>query len=201
MCKCSGACSLPVQRQFSIPQRKEGGHWHDFEVVRRELQPFLHPVQPPSHSHNQCMHPASLPLDHTQLPTSKGNSIDNGVHQSNNENDPLSSSQNGTGTTAAGVTVRGCSKQLKGREGGKAVGSSQAQPNGSSGGGNGGQHRMPTQQELNAAGRMDLLNAMRVWGGFTAVADRMGVLPNTRYTAAPRAWHDKNSEKGQGLCC
>lgn len=42
--------------------------------------------------------------------------------------------------------------------------------------------KMPTQQELTAAGRMDLLNAVRTWGGFTAVADRMGVLPNTRYT-------------------
>ena len=40
---------------------------------------------------------------------------------------------------------------------------------------------MPTQQELVAAGRMDLLNAMRLWGGFTAVADLMGVRPNTRY--------------------
>jgi len=33
---------------------------------------------------------------------------------------------------------------------------------------------------LMAAGRMDLLNAVRLWGGFTAVADRLGVLPNTR---------------------
>lgn len=41
-------------------------------------------------------------------------------------------------------------------------------------------HKMPTQQELMTAGRMDLLNAVRLWGGFTAVADRMGVLPNTR---------------------
>ena len=48
--------------------------------------------------------------------------------------------------------------------------------------GSGIQYRMPTQQELIAAGRMDLLNAMRTWGGFTAVADLMGVLPNTRYT-------------------
>lgn len=41
-------------------------------------------------------------------------------------------------------------------------------------------YKMATQQELMAADRMDLLNAVRLWGGFTAVADRMGALPNTR---------------------
>lgn len=42
------------------------------------------------------------------------------------------------------------------------------------------QLRMPSHQELEGAGRMDLLHAVRCWGGFTAVADRLKVLPNTR---------------------
>lgn len=42
------------------------------------------------------------------------------------------------------------------------------------------QLRMVSQQELEGAGRMDLLHAVRTWGGFTAVADRLNVLPNTR---------------------
>ena len=32
---------------------------------------------------------------------------------------------------------------------------------------------MPSQQELKAAGRMDLLNAIANWGGFQTVASRM----------------------------
>lgn len=40
--------------------------------------------------------------------------------------------------------------------------------------------RMPTQLELTKAGRLDLVHAIRNNGGFTAVADRLNVLPNTR---------------------
>lgn len=43
---------------------------------------------------------------------------------------------------------------------------------------------MPSQQELTDFGRMDLLHAVRLWGGFTTVADRLGVLPNTRSVAS-----------------
>lgn len=46
------------------------------------------------------------------------------------------------------------------------------------------QLRMPSHQELVGAGRMDLLHAVRSWGGSTAVADRLGILPNTRCATA-----------------
>lgn len=85
---------------------------------------------------------------------------------------------------------------------GKAAAQDQLLSNGAVGSGDGlqVQHRMPTQQELVAAGRMDLLNATRLWGGFTAVADLMGVRPNTRYTPSWQA-ASKTSAEYPALPC
>ena len=120
----------PAQHDFKIGQRQAIGHWQDFETLRRELQPFLHPI-PETHHGNDGPCPQQLQHCRTtgfqQQAFSKGHCL------------PSSSRQ-------------GCWK-------------------------------MVTQQELMAAGRMDLLHAVRLWGGFTHVADRLGVLPNTRYIA------------------
>ncbi len=118
---------MPAQHDFKIGQRKASGHWQDFETLKQELQPYLHPILEPG--------PGS--------------------------DDPTAVSQRHH--HAAGVRQQAFSK-------GKGVMSSSQQ----------GCCKMATQQELMAAGRMDLLNAVRLWGGFTAVADRMGALPNTR---------------------
>ena len=118
---------MPAQHGFKIGQRKASGHWEDFETLKQELQPYLHPILQP------------------------GPGSDN----------PTAASQRHH--HAAGVRQQIFSK-------GKGVMSSSQQ----------GCYKMVTQQELMGAGRMDLLNAVRLWGGFTAVADRMGALPNTR---------------------
>ena len=190
-------CRLPAQRQFSIPQRKEGGHWNDFELVRQQLQPFLRPVTP---------HPHSLPastttlLQYSQGPSTGNNSeasreqcqtaglqavgsVHRGVHASSTavmngaaaqRNRPIAVPSN-IFTPLDGETAEDGQKcNFQHDDSSEADVVSQAS-------GARGQHRMPTQQELTAAGRMDLLNAVRVWGGFTAVADLMGVLPNTRF--------------------
>jgi len=117
---------MPAQHDFKIGQRKASGHWQDFETLKQELQPYLHPILQPGPGSDD---PTAEPQRHCH---------------------------------AAGVQQQAFSK-------GKGVMSSS--PAGC---------KMATQQELMAAGRMDLLNAVRLWGGFTAVADRMGALPNTR---------------------
>lgn len=119
---------MPAQHGFKIGQRKASGHWQDFETLKQELQPYLHPILQPG--------PGS--------------------------GDPTAESQRHC--HAAGVRQQAFSK-------GTGVMSSSQQ----------GCYKMATQQELMAADRMDLLNAVRLWGGFTAVADRMGALPNTRH--------------------
>ena len=177
----SCACRLPARRQFSIPQRKGGGHWDDFEVVRQELQPFLHTVQPGPASYRQCSETDRLALTDRSLIKDTASAF-SCSSSSQNAGDNGSASQ-GSGSGSA-VTVS-CSDSRPTGNNGTESGKVQEQPRSSGGicseNGVQLQHRMPTQQELIAAGRMDLLNAMRVWGGFTAVADLMGVHPNTRY--------------------
>ena len=118
---------MPAQHDFKIGQRKASGHWQDFETLKQELQPYLHPILQPG----------------------------------SGSGDPTAESQGHR--HAAGIRQQAFSK-------GKGVMSSSQQ----------GCYKMATQQELMTADRMDLLNAVRVWGGCTAVADRMGALPNTR---------------------
>ncbi|DBA97292.1 TPA: Low molecular weight phosphotyrosine protein phosphatase, variant 3 [Trebouxia sp. C0004] len=122
---------MPAQHDFKIGQRKASGHWQDFEILKQELQPYLHPMHQPGPGKVEPDDPTAEPQRHCQ---------------------------------AAGLRQQAFSK-------GKGVTSSSQQ----------GSYKMATQQELMAAGRMDLLNAVRLWGGFTAVADRLGVLPNTRH--------------------
>lgn len=176
----SCACRLPPHRQFSIPQRKGGGHWDDFEVVRLELQPFLHIVQPGPETHRQCAQTNSLaPTDRSLI---KDRASAFSCSSSQNAGHNGSSTQGGDSSSTAAVS---CSDSRPKGSSGTDSGEVWEQPHSSgaicSENGVQLQHRMPTQQELIAAGRMDLLNAMRVWGGFTAVADLLGVHPNTRY--------------------
>lgn len=117
-----------AQHTFKIGQRQAIGHWQDFETLRRELQPFLHPIPEAHHGHD------GPPPQHLQHCCTTGFQ-----QQMYLEGHCLPSS-----------SQQGCLK-------------------------------MVTQQELMAAGRMDLLHAVRLWGGFTHVADRLGVLPNTRH--------------------
>ena len=180
----SCACRLPAQRQFSIPQRKDGGHWDDFEIVRKELQPFLHIVKPGPESYRQSAETGSLALDDGSLIRGGADALCCSSSQ-NAGNNGASTQASDSSSTA---TVSCSNSQTKGGNSTES-GQAQEQPQSSTAiskkNGVELQHRMPTQQELIAAGRMDLLNAMRVWGGFTAVADLMGVHPNTRYPHSP----------------
>lgn len=200
-----------MQRQFSIPQRKEGGHWQDLDLVRQELQPFLHPVTPQPHNCN-CSAEKTSPLQHRAgRPKKKSNkcAANGSSHQPEGKTPQAKAChrQNGSSTATANVQGTQHNNQPSNGQVETDVAVTQLTTNGieitqgphgqpgSNGavaaviggadkGGSRMEYRMPTQLELIAAGRMDLLNAMRVWGGFTAVADLMGILPNTRYTTS-----------------
>ena len=120
---------MPAQHNFKFGQRKASGHWQDFETLKQELQPYLHPICQPGHGSD----------DLTVEPQTRRRAA--GVRQQ--------AFSKGKGVMVTSSSQQGC-------------------------------YKMATQQELTAAGRMDLLNAVRVWGGFTAVADRLGARPNTR---------------------
>lgn len=172
------ACRLPAQRQFSVPQRKGCGHWDDFAVVRQELQPFLHIVQPGPDTYHQSAGTGSLGLDDQSL-ISNSTSALSCSSSSQNAGNSRSSTQESDGSSIDTVSCSDSQpKESSSSDSSKAV--EQAQSNEAITNGAQLQHRMPTQQELISAGRMDLLNAMRMWGGFTAVADMMGVHPNSR---------------------
>lgn len=173
-----GICRLPPQRQFSIPQRKTGGHWDDFEVVRRELQPYLHVIHPGPETHHLCAAAGSLPSDSQPCCISSVDAVDSNNHDAHSNGGSTRESHR---SSTATMMARG--SQPQSHSTGEGAVQDRLLRNGGGGSGNGlkVQHSMPTQQELVAAGRMDLLNATRLWGGFTAVADLMGVRPNNRY--------------------
>ena len=181
-CQTSITCRLPAQRQFSIPQRKGGGHWDDFEVVRQELHPFLHIIEQAPGTHHHSAETSSHTLDAQCCPRSTGGAVHGSSHAADSNGAAMNGSHSGstapsssTGSQQRGNSIGEQTTQERLDSSGDVLSEKGVQV----------QHRMPTQQELIAAGRMDLLNAMRLWGGFTAVADMMGVRPNTRYIPPP----------------
>ena len=152
--------------------------------MRQELQPFLHTVKPGPETYRESAETGSLAPPDQSLTTDTASALSYSSSQNAGKNGSMTQ-----GNVSSSTTAVSCSDSRS--KAGNGPDSFEVQKKPPSSGAicseKGGQlqHRMPTQQELIAAGRMDLLNAMRVWGGFTAVADLMGVHPNTRYTLTP----------------
>lgn len=179
---------LPAERQFSVPQRKNGGHWNDFEVVRGELQPFLHIIDQGPDAQHLSAKAGSLTPDGKPCVKSSRDAFDSNILAAHSSGASHGSSGGSTAARIASVSLpRGNSTDT-------GTAQDQLPSNGAGPSGVQAHHRMPTQQELVAAGRMDLLNAIRLWGGFTAVADLMGVRPNTRHKRSPQGLREEVQE-------
>lgn len=149
--------------------------------MRGELQPFLHIIDQGPDAQHLSAKAGSLTPDGKPCVKSSRDAFDSNILAAHSSGASHGSSGGSTAARIASVSLpRGNSTDT-------GTAQDQLPSNGAGPSGVQAHHRMPTQQELVAAGRMDLLNAIRLWGGFTAVADLMGVRPNTRYTPSPLA--------------